>query len=307
VLTIVMYHYVRDGARVSARTTAELEQELDHVAERYTCVGINDVARNGWPDGACLLTFDDGFVEHLATVAPALEQRGLTGVFCPPGRAVVERRPLDVHKTQFLLATVADHGALGDRILDHVDDPARVWAENTPAHRFDPPEKVFVKRALQEGLPEPLRTELLDELFHELVTRDERAFADELYLTLDQCRELVARGHDVIGHGWEHRRLALLGEDAQRTELEHTREFVAEVGGTWAVSYPYGSRDETTLRLLEGSGCAVGLTIEPRRATREDPLLELPRIDTNDLQSELRTRMHPLGDADGRASKAGTS
>jgi peptidoglycan/xylan/chitin deacetylase (PgdA/CDA1 family) len=287
VLTIVMYHYVRDGARVSARTTAELEGQLDHVAERYTCLGIEDVARGDWPDNACLLTFDDGFVEHLATVAPALERRGLSGVFCPPGRAVVERRPLDVHKTQFLLAVSGDHGALGDRILERVDDPARVWAENTPLHRFDPPEKVFVKRALQEGISEPLRTELLDELFHELVTQDARAFADGLYLTLEQCRELVARGHDVIGHGWEHRRLGLLGEDAQRADLERTREFLAEVGGTWAFCYPYGNRDETTLRLLEELGCSVGLTIEPRRATREDPLLELPRIDTNDLQREV--------------------
>jgi peptidoglycan/xylan/chitin deacetylase (PgdA/CDA1 family) len=303
VLTIVMYHYVRDGAVVHARTAAELEAQLDHVAERYMPVRLQDVARGEWPERACLLTFDDGLVEHLSTVAPALEHRGLTGVFCPPGRAVVERRPLDVQKTQFLLAASDDHAALRNRILARAEEPIAL----PPAHRYDLPETVFVKRALQEGLPDPLRTELLDELFRELVTGDERAFADGLYLTLDQCRELVARGHEVIGHGWEHRRLGLLGEDAQRGELEQTREFVAEAGGTWAFCYPYGNRDETTLRLLEDLGCSVGLTIEPRRATREDPLLELPRIDTNDLQSELRTRMHPLGDADGRASKAGTS
>ena len=99
-----MYHYVRDDARVHARTVAELNAELDHVAERYTPVRLEDVVASEWPDDACLLTFDDGLVEHLDVVAPALEQRGLTGVFCPPGRAVVERRPLDVQRTQFLLA-----------------------------------------------------------------------------------------------------------------------------------------------------------------------------------------------------------
>jgi peptidoglycan/xylan/chitin deacetylase (PgdA/CDA1 family) len=287
VLTIVMYHYVRDGARVHARTIAEFERELDHVAERYTCVRVADVARGEWPDGACLLTFDDGLVEHLATVAPALERRGLTGVFCPPGQAVVERRPLDVQKTQFLLAASGDHAALRDRILARVDEPERTWAGNTPPHRFDPPETVFVKRALQDGLPEPLRSELLDELFHELVAQDERAFADELYLTVDQCRKLVARGHDVIGHGWEHRRLGLLDEAAQREDIARTREFVAEVAGTWALCYPYGSRNGTTLRLLEELGCTIGLTTDARRASRDDSLLELPRIDTNDLQREV--------------------
>jgi peptidoglycan/xylan/chitin deacetylase (PgdA/CDA1 family) len=280
---------------VHARTTAQLEAQLDHVVEHYSPVGIDDVASGNWPDGACLLTFDDGLVEHLATVAPALEQRGLRGVFCPPGRAVVERVLPDVQKTQFLLATVDDHRTLCDAILARVDDPVVVWRDNTPAHRYDPPETVFVKRALQEGLPEPARAELLASLFHEHVAADERAFADELYVTVDDCRELVARGHAVIGHGWEHRRLGLLDVQAQRVELERTREFVAEVGGTWALCYPYGSRDATTLRLLEALDCRIGLTTEPRRATRDDALLELPRIDTNDLQLEVVEVARPDG------------
>jgi peptidoglycan/xylan/chitin deacetylase (PgdA/CDA1 family) len=288
-LTIVMYHYVRDGARVHARTLADFERELDHVAARYECVRLADLGGE-WPHNACLLTFDDGLSDHLATVAPALERRGLRGVFCPPGRAIAERVPLDVQKTQFLLAATGDHRALGDRILASADDPERLWAENTPPHRYDPPETVFVKRALQEGLPEERRRELLDTLFAEHVTGDERAFADELYLTPDQCRELVRRGHEVIGHGWEHRRLGLLDEAAQREELERTHAFVEDVGGTWALCYPYGSRDATTLRLLRESSCEVGLTTEPRRATSDDSLLELPRIDTNDLQLEVVER-----------------
>ena len=146
---------------------------------------------------------------------------------------------------------------------------------------------MFVKRALQEGLPDGLREELLAELFREHVTDDDEAFADSLYLTVDGCRELVRRGHEVIGHGWEHRRLGLLDEQAQRDELERTRAFVEDVGGTWALCYPYGSRNDTTLRLLRELGCAAALTTEPRRATEADPLLELPRIDTNDLQLEV--------------------
>jgi peptidoglycan/xylan/chitin deacetylase (PgdA/CDA1 family) len=144
-----------------------------------------------------------------------------------------------------------------------------------------------VKRALQDGLPDGLREELLDELFREHVTDDDRAFADSLYLTVDDCRELVRRGHEVIGHGWEHRRLGLLDEAAQREDVDRTRAFVEDVGGTWALCYPYGSRDATTLRLLGESGCAAALTTDPRRATRDDALLELPRIDTNDLQREV--------------------
>ena len=288
-LTIVAYHYVRDGGRVHARSTAELEAQLDHITRTYDCLRIADVARGSWPENACLLTFDDGLVEHLETVAPALERRVLRGVFCVPGQPVLERRVLDVQKTQFLLASVHDHGALGERIVElaRIEDEEAFRERNTPPHRFDAPETVFVKRALQDGLPEERRRAVLDRLFSEHVTDDERSFADELYLTLAGCRELLRRGHDVIGHGYEHRRLGLLGEPAQRAEIERTLEFVTALDGTWAVCYPYGSRDETTTRLLRERGCLLALTTDCRRATPGDPLLELPRIDTNDLELEV--------------------
>ena len=288
-LTIVAYHYVRDGARVHARAIAELEAQLDNVAREYECLRVADVVRGGWPENACLLTFDDGLAEHLETVAPALERRGLRGVFCVPAQPVLERRVLDVQKTQFLLATVRDHAALGELIVElaRIEDEQAFRERNTSPHRFDPPETAFVKRALQDGLAEERRREVLDRLFHEHVTDDERAFADDLYLTLAGCRELVRRGHDVIGHGYEHHRLGLLGEEAQRAEIERTFEFVTSLRGTWALCYPYGSRDETTTRLLRKRGCLLALTTDSRRATHADPLLELPRIDTNDLQLEL--------------------
>jgi peptidoglycan/xylan/chitin deacetylase (PgdA/CDA1 family) len=280
-----MYHYVRDGARVHARTTAELARQLDLVGERYCVVDCDAVRGRELPESACLLTFDDGLREHLETVAPMLEERGMRGVFCPPAKPVLERAVLDVQKTQFLLAHVHDHAALGRRIVElaEIADEADFRARNTPPHRFDPPETVFVKRALQDGLPAEQRRPILNELFHEHVTEDETTFADALYLTLEECRQLVGRGHDVIGHGYEHVRLGLLGEEAQRAEVERTRDFVELVGGLWALSYPYGSRDETTLRLLRDSQCALGLTTDVGLAGPDAPLLELPRIDTNDL------------------------
>ena len=297
-LTIVMYHYVRDGGPVHARTVAELEAQFDLVAQCYEVLRTGDVAARTWPENACLLTFDDGLREHLETVAPALEARGLTGCFCVPAQPILERRVLDVQKTQWLLATVRDHAALGDELIAFagIEDEDAFRAVNTPPHRYDPPETVFVKRALQDGLPESLRRAVLDRLFREHVTDDERSFADELYLTAEECRDQVRRGHDVIGHGYAHRRLGLLDEAGQRDEIDRSRALVADVGGTWALCYAYGSRNATTLSLLGESGCAFALTTDARRASPADPLLELPRIDTNDLEDErLRLRNDSFG------------
>jgi peptidoglycan/xylan/chitin deacetylase (PgdA/CDA1 family) len=283
-----MYHYVRDGARVHARTLDEFHAQLDHVARSHTVVDLETVRSRVWPEDACLLTFDDGLVEHLEVVAPALARRGMTGVFCPPGMAVLERRVLDVQKSQFVLAASDDHEALARRIFELAPEARAL--EVSLAHRYDPPATVLVKRLLQDALPEEERRRVLDTLFAELVSDDERAFADELYLDLDGVRELVALGMDVAGHGWEHRRLALLDEAAQRDEIDGSLRLLEAAGAStdaWAMCFAYGSRDESSLRLLRERGCAIGLTTEPRVASYDDDLLQLPRVDTNDLPVEV--------------------
>lgn len=291
-----MYHYVRDGARVHARTVAELDAQLDHVARNYTVVRLEDVRSRVWPDDACLLTFDDGLVEHLDVVAPALARRRLSGVFCPPGAAVLERRVLDVQKSQFVLASSDDHAALARRIFELApDSDERALRERlTLPHRYDPPQTVLVKRLLQDGLPEAERRRVLDTLFAELVSDDERAFADSLYVDLDGVRELVALGMEIAGHGWWHRRLALLDEQGQREEIDGSLRLLEaatrERPAAWTMCFAYGSRDETSLRLLREGGCAVGFTTEPRVAVRDDDLLQLPRLDTNDLPVEVVER-----------------
>ena len=89
-----------------------------------------------------------------------------------------------------------------------------------------------------------------------IVSDDETAFADELYVTNDGVRELAAAGMDIAGHGYAHRRFALLDETAQAEEIRRTKAFLGEPEA-WAMCYPYGSRNETTLRLLAEAGCAL--------------------------------------------------
>src|SRR5438874_19380 len=189
-----MYHYVRDVAStpypgIKARSLAEFRGQLDHIEREYEVVDCAAVRGRCIPQNSALLTFDDGLVDHLERVLPELQRRGLTGCFCPPAQAVLERKVLDVHKVHFVLAVSGDHGALAERILGE-----GLRAAHAEPSRFDPAETVLVKRLLQDGLPEETRGRLLDELFGELVSDDETAFADELYVTNDGVRELAAAG-----------------------------------------------------------------------------------------------------------------
>jgi peptidoglycan/xylan/chitin deacetylase (PgdA/CDA1 family) len=306
VLTIVMYHYVRDVdrerlPRLPARSLDELEGQLDYLGRHYAVVTCADVlaSRRGGPSlpaNACLLTFDDGLADHVHAVAPLLLQRGLTGCFCAPAGAILERRVLDVQKVQLVLGGTADHHALERRALgllaelrrdQSLPSDAELAGRLRHANRFDAAETVFIKRLLQDGLPVAARRALLDRLFEEIYGHDEAQVAAELYMTLDDLRDLAAAGMDVAGHGLDHVRLELLDDDGIRREIRGSVRLLSLVLGRaahdWTMCYPYGSNDERSRLALRAAGCALAFTTEVGIAPPDVDLLRLPRLDTNDL------------------------
>ena len=305
-LTIVMYHYVRDLARsrypgLKALTVDAFEGQLDYIARHYRVCAVREVVaatRGGHPlpPNACLLTFDDGFLDHFTTVLPRLVARGLPAGFYPPATAVEGRRLLDTHKIQLILAACDDTGKLARRLVDLIDarrnDDAMpsgdaLWRRHAVASRFDGPEVIFVKRVLQRGLPETVRSELAQRLLEEYVGVDEATLAHELYMEPEQLRCMARLGMDVGGHGAAHVWLDSLARPAQADEIDATLAFLARVHGRtpadWVMCYPFGGYDATTLELLRERGCALGLTTRVDLAHDLGRPLELPRLDTNDL------------------------
>ncbi|MBX3394213.1 MAG: polysaccharide deacetylase family protein [Phycisphaerae bacterium] len=305
-LTVVMYHYVRETASTSryglkARRVHEFDAQLDYIAANFHVCSSADVVaaamgKKPLPPRACLLTFDDGLIDHHRIVFPRLSARGWSAAFFPSAMAVERRQMLDVHKVHFILAVSDDLDALEGRILrvvaefrrEHdIPEDAELKKRYTAASRFDAPNVVFIKRLLQHGLPLPVRSEVADRLFCETVTKDECTFCDEVYLTIDQLRQMRDAGMEIGGHGERHVWLEHLSESDQCGELERTLSFLERVHGTrpanWMMCYPYGSYNATTLSLLKERGCAVGFTTRVGTNADLSRPLELARLDTNDL------------------------
>ena len=237
-LIIVMYHYVRDLAnsrypRLKALTTERFIGQLDYLQRHYQVCSTREViaAARGeqrLPENACLLTFDDGFRDHHATVLPLLAARGLTGSFYPPARAMLEHRMLGVHKIQFILASAPDHHDLVESVLallrpfranHELPSDLELFARMGLASRYDPPETMFIKNALQRGLPVEARTRITDSLFARHVSMDEAGFAGELYLDVPQLRHMLSQGMEIGGHGFNHDWLNALSPEAQAADL----------------------------------------------------------------------------------------
>jgi peptidoglycan/xylan/chitin deacetylase (PgdA/CDA1 family) len=308
-LTIVMYHYVRDLAHsrypaIKGRTLEEFEGQLDYITRHYTVCSTRDViaaarGERALPVNACVLTFDDGLLDHFTVVLPRLLARGLTASFYPPAVTAAQTSVLDTHKIHFILAAATDHEALARRLRALIDarrgEPGvasseALWEQSSQRQAWDfdsPAEVVFVKRALQRDLPPPVRAAITATLFEEFVGVDECAFARELYMDTDQLRRLVAQGMEVGGHGAAHVWLNTLSLAEQQAEIDATAAFLADVHGRravdWVMSYPFGAYTFETLALLPRAGCALGLTTRFAAASDLSSPLELPRLDTNHL------------------------
>jgi peptidoglycan/xylan/chitin deacetylase (PgdA/CDA1 family) len=299
-LTIVMYHYVRDLARsrypeLKALDAADFRAQLDYLAHSHTFVRLDDVLSGDVPANAALLTFDDGYIDHYETVFPLLARRGIQGLFFPVAMPILEQRVLDVNKIQFVLSVVRDKKRLVDAILEEVEAnrtamdllaPAEYWKRYARPSRFDCAEVVFFKRMLQKHLPEPLRAQIADRLFHRYVTADEPAFSHELYMSPGQLRTMIDAGMYVGSHTYSHYWMDTLPPSRQGEEIRCSLNFLRALGApvlNWVMCYPYGAWNEALLRILHQAGCALGLTTRPAAADLSaDNALLLPRFDTTE-------------------------
>ena len=300
--TIVMYHVVHANAsgassRLKGIDVAAFRGQLAYIRQQYTPVPLSDLtaaAAGGCelPPRPIVLSFDDGYAAHARVVFPLLAEAGVPAVFFPAASALIDRRVLNVNKVQYILAA-SNIARLVERIEAAVDErpalprPDEYRTQWWKASRWDPPEVVYVKRLMQDALPEAVRRPLVDELFRSLVTGDERAFADELYMTVDEARAMLADGMTIGAHGDRHVRLPTLSRDGQAVEIDGGLRVLDAVGSprqNFVYCYANGAYNEDSLELLRARGCSLAVTTRPDLAKLDTAdLLVLPRIDTNDL------------------------
>lgn len=307
-LTVIMYHYVRHLARsrypeIKGLSTEAFQEQVAYIKRHYNVISGQDLlgavdANVELPPRAALLTFDDGYIDHFTEVFPILDREKLPGCFFAPAKCILDDQVLDVNKIHFVLASVENKQELVDYILKMIDVHRVTYGlkdkafylnklEQGNEHRYDPKEVVFIKRMLQRELPEALRIILIDGLFDTYVTKDEAAFARELYMSIEQIMCMQRHGMYFGSHGYHHYWLNSIDAPAQEREIDLSMAFLEQIGtplDQWIMCYPYGAYDASLLTLLKSRGCTVGLSTDPGIADiAKDNVLTLPRLDTNDL------------------------
>lgn len=305
-LTVIVYHYVRPirnsaFPEIKGLELSAFEGQLDYIEEKYQIVSASQVLEAACggeelPDSPMLLTFDDGYSDHYRYVFPALIRRKMSGVFFPSGSAVKDRALLDVNKLHFLLAS----GVNIDFLVEYIESEVSLQKESyvlpsleeyrkeyMKANRFDPANIIYVKRMLQSVLPEKIRSRITAELFHRFVSNDGQSFADELYLSAKDLKEMADAGMEIGSHGYGHYCLNSLSLDKQAADIDLSLEFLSEIGtklDQFLFCFPYGAYNQDTLSILRKRGCGAAFTTHASLVDlRRCNMLELSRLDTNDL------------------------
>jgi len=302
---IIMYHYVRKirDSQYPGIKGLEIEgfrRQLDFFKCNFNVINAEDVIKyvkygTHLPENSCLLTFDDGYKDHLTYVLPELLSRGLQGSFFPPVKPVMERELLDVNRIHYILAST-EHKS---KLVNHVEnlcvehgisalELSSLKSKYAIPSRYDSSEVNYIKKLLQHALPEGIRKSISSELFRVYVNRTETEFADNLYLTFDDVKTLIKSGMYIGSHGYRHVWLDKETIESQTLEIENSLKFLGDVGATtvdWIMCYPFGGYNVHTLDILTRYNCIAGITTKVglARLSRERSL-ELPRFNTNDYQ-----------------------
>ena len=277
-LTVMMYHYIRDkgdhaegGSGIAGMPIHVFETQLDDLSRQYRFVTWPQVqmalqGRKPLPISACLLTFDDGILDHYFNVFKVLQKRKLSGLFFALGRCEEDGLTL-AHKIHFLLAK-----------LGLPDFRSVVWEKLNLGQRqqFAQAEKYYqlkyppvsldkrinlLKAVLQRDLSAEI-DRLLSDLFEKHVG-SERETAQNYYLTTGQIREMAAGGMHFGGHSRSHPWFDWIDAEARTAEIRASADWVRQFeAGPWAFAYPYGGFSEDSPNLLKQHGFIAAFTTQ---------------------------------------------
>ncbi|OGT37645.1 MAG: hypothetical protein A3F12_05020 [Gammaproteobacteria bacterium RIFCSPHIGHO2_12_FULL_38_14] len=307
-MKVVMYHYVRPLAqsrfpKIKGRTLDEFKIQLEFFMKNFhiaTPKELFDVlkANISVPENWILLTFDDGYIDHYRYVFPLLHDYKLSGMFFPPQLVVEERDLLDVNKIHFFLSSGESplilYQELISELLNYNYSPEQIDVlvkKHFHASRYDSPEVMFIKNVLQKGLPQLERKEISSKLFRKFVSIDEKAFAEELYVSLPECRLMASSGMLFGSHGRNHYWMDELTPEEQEVEIEQSLQFLNKIHDSSTsmltnivMCYPYGSYNDYTIEALNKYHFDMAFTTKVGNADfSKSNRFCLNRFDTNDF------------------------
>lgn len=299
-LLVVVYHYIRHPEqtafpRIHFLHTDEFCRQIEFFKNGFEMATLETALAflNGEYQPSkhlVLLTFDDGLKEHWAFVTPFLQRHGIQGSFF----LMTSSELAPVHMNHFLMASmdIAQYRAEFLRILPDAgqyafDDDKVSWQ-----YPYDAPEVGRFKYLMNFVVPPSTRDAVLRKLFEEHLG-DPREFANSLYVSWAEAREMQEAGMVIGGHSHNHKPLEPLPDIELGDDLATCRQVLDDhlhPQAVWPFCYPYGkvlSFGPRTAAHLKRLGFQCGFTTENGSNVPGADVFSLRRFDCKDVIATL--------------------
>lgn len=286
-MKVVMFHYVMKKFNYFHFDLNLFEKYIKILKERYIIIGLEEtknlIGQKNSED-YMMLTFDDGTKDHYKYVYPILKQYNVKGVFFV-GTNIFYNEILDIHLIHRLIAKAGIDNLYNDIKL-FVEDKKIVINENKFIKNLDEYKMKYVKQLLQYVLPQAYRKFILQKLIDKY---DILQNCNEYYITYDEMLEMKNEGMEFGIHTRQHKRLELLRKNEQKIDIESDLKMMAKkniLANTKAIAYPFGSYNQTTLKVLNDLKFDLGFTIKRKFGIQKN--MEIERMDCNELVNEIK-------------------
>ena len=285
-----MYHDIRDFCDTDFKVRMEMKsfltinqfkKQLDHLIKNYTIISTRDlIDMDRIKNKDCaILTFDDGLLDHYE-VASILLDKGVYGTFLIPTLPIRDRVVMKSHKIQFILSAL-DEKIIIKKIFKYLNvtflEEKKIWDKFSISkwkNNWWSDEMVFITNILRNHGSGEVIT---NKLFKDLVSSNEENFCKDFYLTENQVMDLVNNGMEVGGHGYLSESLVSLD---QEKEIFNSLKYIKKFHNDDLIfSYPNGSYNKKTLKLMKKHGCKFSYTTIQDVITERTNYLEIPRFD----------------------------
>ncbi len=260
--------------RGTSLTPSEFSQLLDGQRKILCIADVERALLNESPlPPGTVLTFDDGYQEHLARVVPMLVERSAEAIFyVSTGLHADSRRSAVVdawywlldHAQQPIASIHLPDGREFRRRLDNLKDK-NWWILGT------------AKQALLEATP-TVQAEMLSELAESISCQLPDQLSSELYLSISDWQTLIDAGMQIGAHGVTHQRLSQLTDQALTAEIRGSLKVVQRYSYHARFAFADGAYDQRAIEELRQCAVLSAVTCESGAVSAESELLRLPRL-----------------------------
>lgn len=267
--------------------------QLKALSKKYNIVGTEEFLTTN-SENKILLTFDDGLKCHYETVAPILDEMNLPAIFFVSSGPTIYREMLLVHQLQILVSESKNNKAIFKNLLDFsihhcgsIEDLIQK-DKNLHIHRYESSEYNFIKKSFQIFIDKNIAMNHLKETFEQYFPSEKSLFED-MYVNIDECKEMISHGFDIGGHSRSHRWMQYLDKNEIHSEINSDIIFFDKLNfSNRYYCYPYGSYSDLCIDAIKDAGFEYAFTIESGNfePLNHDPF-RINRFDVNEFFKDI--------------------